>query len=66
MHSCPACKSERIRILDKGIKRIYRFLQGNNRFICRECNTTWRELEPNRRLKLKRKRSDAPEGQSAE
>jgi transposase-like protein len=65
MHVCPSCKGERIRILDKGIKKIFRFLQGNNRYVCRECNATWREQEPNRRLKLKRKRTDTPEGESA-
>lgn len=54
--ACPICKSERVKILDKGIKKIVRFLQGNNRYVCRECYSTWRELEPHRRLKLKRKR----------
>ncbi len=61
MHCCPACKSERIRILDKGLKKIVRFLKGNNRYVCRDCSATWRELEPNKRLRLKRKRIDGHE-----
>ncbi|MFH0920287.1 MAG: hypothetical protein V1913_07975 [Fibrobacterota bacterium] len=53
---CPICKSEHVKILDKGIRKVVRFLQGNNRVACCDCYSTWRELEPNRRLKLKRKR----------
>ncbi len=56
MTLCPACKSDRVRILDKGLKKVYRFLQRNNRYYCRDCRNTWRELEPHKRLKLKRKR----------
>lgn len=59
MIQCPSCKSERVRIADKGLKKIFRFLQGNNRYLCRDCDTTWREMEPNRRLKFKRKRNHA-------
>lgn len=56
---CPACKSDRVRVLDKGIKKIMRFLQGNNRFYCRDCSTTWREEDPTRFRKLKRKHRHA-------
>ena len=59
MNECPSCKSHRVRIMDKGLKKIVRYLQGNNRYICRECSSTWREMDPNRRLKLKRKRNPA-------
>ncbi|MBL8027056.1 MAG: hypothetical protein JNL74_11630 [Fibrobacteres bacterium] len=42
--------------MDKGLKKIFRFLQGNNRLLCRDCYLTWREQEPDKRLQLKRKR----------
>lgn len=55
MQVCPACQSGRTYILDKGIKKVVRFFQGNNRFACKECHTTWRERAPNLRLRLKHK-----------
>ncbi|OGS34648.1 MAG: hypothetical protein A2293_02985 [Elusimicrobia bacterium RIFOXYB2_FULL_49_7] len=58
MVNCPSCQSRRIHILDKGLKKVVRFFQGNNRFACRDCGATWREREPHLRLKLKRKRQN--------
>jgi hypothetical protein len=52
------CHSSRIRIIDKGLKKVVRFFRGNNRYACRDCNTTWREKEPHHNIKLRRKRAE--------
>lgn len=44
---CPVCKSNNyVRIYDKGLKLLFRFFIGNNRFICRKCKITWRRKNP--------------------
>ena len=57
MTTCPACHSGRVRIIDKGLKKVVRFFKQNNRYACHDCNTTWREKEPYHRLKLRRKQA---------
>jgi hypothetical protein len=56
MTTCPVCHSGRVRIIDKGLKKVVRYFKGNNRYACRDCDTTWREKEPYHHLKLRRKR----------
>jgi hypothetical protein len=44
---CPVCKKkDSTYILDKGLKFITRLLIGNSRFVCKDCNVTWRKRQP--------------------
>ncbi len=49
---CPACGQTTNVIADKGFKYFLRKLLGDNRFMCFNCEGTWRNKSPQRFKKL--------------
>jgi len=49
-----------VRIIDKGLKRVLRLLQGTSRYFCGACKTTWRLNKPKSVTHTQRKRNLLP------
>ena len=58
--TCPTCQSTNVKIIDKHIKRVIRLILGSNRYLCKNCRTTWRRNEPHRAAPARRKREILP------
>jgi len=56
---CPECRDKSaVYVFDRGAKRLWRMVVGNNRFACASCRISWRRRTPYDSAELVRKHED--------